>query len=132
MKILCSYCSGPKRPDERPLPAIDRYRSERLRELCRRGRARGTPLYILSGHFGLLAAADPIPWYDHLLSADEAEALSRGVALRLRELGVTDVEYHTADVGLTPPVRPYLAAIAAACAAAGVCLTVINLDGDPS
>jgi hypothetical protein len=131
MKILCSYCSGPKCSDSGLLPAIDRYRSDRLRDLWCRGRAQNTPLYILSGRFGLLAATEPIPWYDYLLPADEAEVLSHGIAQRLSELGVTDVEYHTADIALTPPVRPYLAAIAAACTAAGACLSVINLKGDP-
>ena len=131
LKILCSYCSADKCTDRASLPAIERYRSERLRRLCRRGQQLGTPLYILSGRFGLLAATDPIPWYDHPLPTAEAEALSHGIAGRLRELGVTDVEYHTADVALTPPVRPYLDAIRAACAEAGVCLTVLNLSGDP-
>lgn len=131
MKILCSYCSADKNPDSGLMPAGERYRSERLGQLRRRGQALGVPLYILSGRFGLVAATDPIPWYDHLLTAAEADAVSRGVAGRLRELGVTDVEYHTADIALTPPVRPYLDAIRAACADAGVCLTVINLNGDP-
>jgi hypothetical protein len=131
VKILCSYCSADKDPDSGLLPAIERYRSERLRHLWHRGQALGVPLYILSGRFGLLAATDPIPWYDHLLPADEAEAVSRGVAGRLRELSVTDVEYHTADIALTPPIRPYLDAIRTACTEAGACLTVINLNGNP-
>ena len=131
VKILCSYCSADKDNADAPLPAIERYRSERLSHLWCRGRALGTPLYILSGRFGLLAATDPIPWYDHLLTADEVEALADGIAGRLRDLGVTDVEYHTADIARTPPVRPYLDAIAAACTATGVCLSVVNLNGAP-
>jgi hypothetical protein len=131
VKILCSYCSADKNPDSGLLPAIERYRSERLRQLRHRGQALGVPLYILSGRFGLLAAADPIPWYDHLLTAAETEAVSHAVAGRLRELSVTDVEYHTADIVRVPPVRPYLDAIRAACTEVGACLTVINLYGDP-
>lgn len=131
MKILCSYCSAEKLEDDNPLPAVERYLSKRLRTLWRRGRAQGTPLHILSGEFGLLGAEEPIPWYDHLLRPDEAAPLAFGVAARLRELGVDAVEYHTASPVEHPQVRPYFAAIRAACEAAGASLHVVVLPGDP-
>lgn len=131
MKILCSYCCAAKREDDGLLPAVERYLSERLRVLWLQSRALGTPLYILSGEFGLLGAEDPIPWYDHLLRPDEAAPLALGVAARLRELGIDAVEYHTASPAEHPEVRPYLAAIRAACAAAGTSLHVAILPGDP-
>jgi hypothetical protein len=131
MEILCSYCSAAKRLDEGPLPAIERYRSDRLRELWRRGTADGTPLHILSGQFGLLAAEAPIPWYDHLLDAREVDAMAARVAQELRALGVTAVEYHTASPDEAPDIAPYLAVMRAACAAAGAELTIVELEGDP-
>lgn len=131
MRILCSYCSAAKRLDEGPLPAIERYRSYRLRELWRRGTADGAPLHILSGQFGLLAAEAPIPWYDHLLDAREVDAMAARVAQELRALGVTDVEYHTASPDEAPDIAPYLAVMRAACAAAGAELTIVELEGDP-
>ncbi|MDO9693693.1 MAG: hypothetical protein Q7W56_03115 [Candidatus Latescibacteria bacterium] len=131
MKILCSYCSATKREDDGLLPAIERYLSARLRVLWRRGRAQGTPLFILSGEFGLLDAESPIPWYDHLLRPDEAALLAVGVAARLRELGVEAVEYHTASPQEHPDVQPYFGAISAACAAAGASLHITVLPGDP-
>ncbi|MBK7701936.1 MAG: hypothetical protein IPI34_03100 [bacterium] len=130
MKIFCSYCSAAKREDDGLLPAVERYLSERLRVLWLRGRAQGTPLFILSGEFGLLGAEEPIPWYDHLLSPGEAAPLATGVAARLRELGVERVEYHTAPLAATPAVRPYFKAISAACAAAGAALDLMILPGD--
>lgn len=132
MKILCSYCSAAKSRDEAPLAAVQRYDSERLRALHRRGAAEGTPLHILSGRYGLLAADEPIPWYDHLLTAAEAPAMAEAVARSLRALGVAAVEYHTAAVSRVPQVGPYLAVMRAACAGAGVVLTVVELDGDPA
>jgi len=132
VRILCSYCSADKRRDEVPLPAIERYRSDRLQALWRRSLAEGTPLFVLSGRFGLLAATEPIPWYDHLLPAAEVAALAAEVASRLRALGVTAVEYHTANPAATPAVAPYLATIRAACTAAGAALAVVELPGDPA
>lgn len=131
MRILCSYCSAAKRLDEGPLPAIERYRSDRLRELWRRGTADGAPLHILSGQFGLLASEAPIPWYDHLLDAREVDAMAARVAQELRALGVTSVEYHTASPDEAPDIAPYLAVMRAACAAAGAELTIVELEGDP-
>jgi hypothetical protein len=130
MRILCSYCSAAKREDDGLLPAYERYLSTRLRVLWLRGRAQGTPLFILSGEYGLLGAEEPIPWYDHLLQPVEVAALAVGVATRLRELAVDAVEYHTAPLATTPAVRPYFEAISAACAAAGASLNIEILPGD--
>jgi len=131
VRILCSYCSAAKRRDADPLPAVERYRSDRLRGLWAAGRASGRPLHILSGQFGLLPAEAPIPWYDHLLAEREVAAMSARVADTLRELGVTGVEYHTASPVIAPDIAPYLAVMRAACAAAGAELTVVELEGDP-
>lgn len=131
MEILCSYCSAAKRLDEGPLPAIERYRSDRLRALWHRGIVDGTPLHILSGQFGLLAAEAPIPWYDHLLAAREIDAMAARVAQALRALGVTAVRYHTASPHEAPDIAPYLAVMRAACAAAEAQLTIVELEGDP-
>lgn len=132
MKILCSYCSAAKSRDEAPLAAVQRYDSDRLRALHRRGVAEGAPLHILSGRYGLLASDEPIPWYDHLLGPSEVAAMSVDVARSLRGLGVTVVEYHTASVALVPQVGPYLDVMRTACAGAGIALVVVELDGDPA
>lgn len=131
MRILCSYCSAAKRRDPAPLPAIERYLSDRLRALREAGRASDRPLHILSGEFGLLPAEAPIPWYDHLLAEREVAAMAARVADSLRELGVTGVEYHTASPEVAPDIAPYLAVMRAACEAAGAELAVVELEGDP-
>lgn len=131
MRILCSYCSAAKRLDEGLLPAIERYRSDRLRALWREGAATGAPLHILSGAFGLLAAEAPIPWYDHLLAPGEVAAMAARVAATLREAGITAVEYRTATAAVAPDIVPYLEVMRAACAEAGATLVVVELEGDP-
>jgi len=132
VKVICSYCSAAKRLDEEPLPALVRYRSERLRKLWAQGRATGTPLFILSGEYGLLAAESPIPWYDHLLAPEEVAPLALRVAAQLRAAGITELEYHTATPAVAPAVAPYLAVARSACERAGASLAVVELPGDPA
>ena len=132
MRILCSYCSAAKRRDDAPLPALERYESERLRTLWRSGRAAGMPLYILSGEYGLLAPEAQIPWYDHLLTLNDVAPMVMRVTAQLRAAGVTAVEYHTADAAVAPAVAPYLAVVRAACERAGAALAVVGLPGDPA
>jgi hypothetical protein len=131
VKILCSYCSAAKREDDGLLPAVERYLSARLCVLWLRGYAQDTPLFILSGEYGLLGAEEPIPWYDHLLRPDEVALLADDVAAKLRELGAEVVEYHTASPAEHPDVQPYSEVISAACATAGASLRVVVLPGDP-
>ncbi len=132
MRILCSYCSAAKRRDDALLPAIERYESARLRGLWRRGLSNGTPLYILSGEYGLLTPEAPLPWYDHLLAMDEIAPMVMRVTAQLRAAGVTAVEYHTAVTAAVPPVAPYLAVLRAACERAGAALSIVELVGDPA
>ena len=132
MHITASYCSAPKRDDDGLLPAIERYRSERLRGLWALGRSLGAPLFILSGRFGLLAADEPIPWYDHLLPAAEVPAMTARVSGQLRAHGVAAVTWHTASPAVAPAVQPYLDVMRAACREAGAGFTVHELDGDPA
>lgn len=132
MRINASYCSAPKRDDEGLLPAVERYLSERLQGLWSLGRREGAPLFILSGRFGLVAADEPIPWYDHLLVADEAPAMAARVAAQLRGLGIEAVVWHTASPAVAPAVQPYLDVMSSACREAGAELAVRLLDGDPA
>ena len=132
MRILCSYCSAAKRRDEAMLPAIERYESARLLALWHRGRSAGTPLYILSGEYGLLMPDVQLPWYDHLLALDEVAPMVMRVTAQLRAAGVTAVEYHTAAATVAPPVAPYLAVVRAACERAGAELSIVELAGDPA
>jgi hypothetical protein len=123
--ISCTYCAADKRRDLEPLPAIARYRSDRIAALHAAG-----PMLILSGEYGLLAPEDPIPWYDHLLMPEEVEELVPQVISQLRSRSITALDFHTADPLHTPAVRPYVAVITQACAAAGVALRLVLLSSD--
>ncbi|MBC8423054.1 hypothetical protein H8E07_02930 [bacterium] len=117
----CTYCSRDKRDDPGELPAIERYLDRRIRDVATRAEAAGELFLILSGEYGLLRADDPIPWYDHLLVADEVADLASIVEDQLRTLGVTELVYYSVDLGVDPLVGPYRRVIAQACDGAGVC-----------
>jgi hypothetical protein len=125
--ISCTYCSADKRRDPKPLPAVARYRSDRIAALHAAG-----PMLILSGEYGLLAPEDPIPWYDHLLLPEEVDGLVPQVTSQLRSRSITALDFHTADPLHTPEVRPYVAVITQACASARVALRLVLLSSDPA
>jgi hypothetical protein len=131
MKLICTYCAGPKREDGGLLPAVDRYLSERIKRLLGRALAQGAAFRILSGEFGLLSPEHPIPWYDHLLAPEEAPRLAQQVSSMLSDLPVTSVEYHTAEPDRYPDVAPYLEVMETACKLVGMDLGVIILTGNP-
>ncbi|MBU8870175.1 MAG: hypothetical protein KOO60_04780 [Gemmatimonadales bacterium] len=131
MKVVITYCSGPKRKDGGLLPAVDRYLSRRIRTLYQEATASAVEFRILSGEFGLVAADQPIPWYDHLLSVEEIGELTEKVAAGLTGLRADTVEYHTADPALFPDVAPYQEVIEAACRVVGMNLEIFLLFGDP-
>jgi hypothetical protein len=131
MKAICTYCAGPKNTDSRMLPAVRRYISERIDQLYRAAQEQGVSFLILSGEFGMLRPEAAIPWYDHLLQADEVDQLVAQVALVLSEVGVTELQYFTADAEVVIAVAPYLELARRACSEAGVEIEVQVLAGDP-
>jgi len=132
MKIVCTYCSGEKRKDGGMLPAVRRYRSERISGLAQASSQQGLSFMILSGEFGLVGPEHPLPWYDHLLQPDEVDTLAGRVAAALRLAGVREVEFHTAAPEKVPQVRPYQTVMTAACARADVGLRVVIIEGNPA
>jgi len=126
MRAFCTYCSRHKRTDPGLLPASQRYQSTRIDAVYASARLVGAPFFILSGEFGLLAAEQPIPWYDHLLTSAEAPALAVKLATQLREAALAGLVYFTEPLGETPIVQPYHDALMAACAQ--LSLPVLTMD----
>ncbi len=129
-RALCTYCSAPKREDDGLLPATQRDISSRIQVLAMRAAWERRLFLILSGEFGLLQPEDPIPWYDHLLTAREVGDMSRRVVKQLQAYQLDIIEYYTAPLALVPAVRPYFDLISSACVKAGVALDVHILPGD--
>lgn len=124
---VCTSCTKRKRRDGRPLPAIDRYLSRRIKYVAAEGRKQGRPLLILSGEYGLLAPEDEIPWYDHPLLPNEVSSLASRVADQLGHRRARSVVFYAAP-RTKPGWEPYYEVIEEACAAAGVDLAIRRLD----
>lgn len=85
--MLLLSCSHRKNPDPSPIAAIRRYDGPFFRTLRHGQNAKSdVETYVLSARFGLVHAADEIPWYDQRLTAERKQELSRCVGPRLREL----------------------------------------------
>lgn len=128
MKLVITYCSGPKRKDAGGLPAIERYDSQRIRDLAE---LEDGFFLILSGEFALLEAEEYIPWYDHLLTSAEVQEMAVTVADQMLEYEPEEVEYHTADSTAYPEVAPYQQVMEKACRFAGIPLEIVTLEGNP-
>lgn len=77
MNAVIIGCSNTKNRSGARLPAIELYQGNTIPEL--RSAITGRPelrgrIFILSGRYGVLGADDPIEWYDHNLTLDEAIA----------------------------------------------------------
>jgi hypothetical protein len=129
--LLVTICCREKDRASGLLPAIRRYRSERIERLARLAGEAGLPFAILSGYFGLLGAEDPIPYYDRLMKAGDIERIAAAGEQFLRERGVGKVIFCLPDPALDPHVNPYLKSMEAAAAGAGCRLQVYFLPPYP-
>src|SRR5665213_1086849 len=93
--IICSAGSRAKDPWQYPLPARLRYTGSHIAKVARTAHEEALPFYILSGVYGLVAADDPIPYYDHLLSLDEVGALAAKIVSRLLLDNIHEVRFCT-------------------------------------
>ena len=86
-RLLLLSCSHRKNRDPSLIAAIRRYDGPFFRAV-RRGQSATADVetYVLSARFGLVHAADEIPWYDQRLTAERKQELTRCIGPRLREL----------------------------------------------
>ena len=128
MTTFCTYCSAEKEIDAELLPALQRYRSERIRRIHEAARSAGCSFYILSGEYGLLAPDEPIPDYDHLLVADEVEAHAFKLSEQIKRYGITQIIFFTLSILRDEKLAPYHAALRLACTQASVNLSFVEID----
>src|SRR5262245_21843162 len=90
-RLLILKCSARKRGGAEPIPPIERYDGPLWQVL--RSFLLGQPLsaadlevYVLSAAFGLIPAAQPIPWYDQTMAPERADVLRPAVLERFLEL----------------------------------------------
>ena len=129
--LLVTICCREKDRAEGLLPAVRRYRSERIERLARLAGEAGLPFAILSGLFGLIEAGEPIPYYDRLMSAEDVNRIAAAGTEFLRERGIQEVIFCLPDPSLDPHVGPYLESMERSAAAAGCRLRTFFLPPYP-
>ncbi|NND76616.1 MAG: hypothetical protein HKN39_00335 [Flavobacteriales bacterium] len=115
MEIFATYCSAHKKEDSGLLPAIERYQSDRIRNIKDLADQKAVPFFILSGKFGLIPAGNPVPFYDHLLINKAVAGHSQKVAQQISEKGINSIRYFTRDPRIDLNIDPYLKCIQKAC-----------------
>lgn len=128
MTAFLTYCSAEKETYEHPLPAINRYRSDRIRRIYSAAESAGTGFFILSGEYGLLKPNEPIPYYDHLLVGDEVEAHSATIAAQIKQHGITQIIFFTLPVSADETLEAYHACLRLACQTAATHLSFVEID----
>lgn len=129
--LYVTCCSAAKKPGEGLVPAAWRYDSRRIDAVLNLAVEKAVSFRILSGKFGLLAAGEPIPAYDHLLTPDEVDAHAERVADQLRGIAPVEVVCFTRDAATDPGAQPYRACCEEACRRAGVPCRVVELPAGP-
>lgn len=127
MHFLCTICSESKRDDPEPLPARERYLSDRIARILEEGRRLGAPVLILSGKHGLLTEDEEIPWYDVQLTSAMAPYLAVDVQGKLRDLGARRVTFYAEDRDM-PGWTPYYEVLESACRACDVRLEIRRVN----
>lgn len=128
MTAFSTYCSAEKQIDDAPLPAIERYRSDRIKRIYSAALTCGARFFILSGEFGLLLPTQQIPYYDHLLTGDEVELHSIKVAEQIKQYDLTQILFFTLPVALDEKLAAYHASLRLACQIASINLSFVEID----
>ena len=127
MHILLTTCTAHKRTDAGLLPAVQRYVDPRVEHAVAWAAQGVLPMMFFSGVYGLLAASDPIPYYDHALQAHEVEDAARALAKRLAALGVDSVSA-ILEPRSAAGWAPYHDALTRGCRLVGAQLVVLDWD----
>jgi hypothetical protein len=127
MTVFCTYCAANKDRSQGEIPAIQRYRSHRIKSVYTAAMSLGLKFFILSGKYGILEPCDPIPYYDHLLQSSEVSEHSKKVADQLEALGVKDLIFFGGSLSDDENLKPYIDCIKFASRKAGIELKFVEL-----
>lgn len=128
MRVFCTNCSASKDPAKGRIPAFKRYISARIVRVQEMAEQANAQVCILSGQFGLVDWDQPLPWYDHLLQADEVESLAQMVAQQILAKSIAQIDYYTVSPQRDSQLVPYLNTIESACNHAGIRLYIYTLE----
>lgn len=107
MQVYCTICCKKKRPIEKPIQAIERYLSNRIKTVYEKSRKDGVEFRILSGKYGLLKPNDKIPYYDKKLEFKHVVYLSEIVKKQLEKQKISQITFYKKDKTKHPEWEPY-------------------------
>jgi len=122
--MYCTYCSKQKTTAEGEVPAIQRYQSQRIAQVNLKATIDGCPFFILSGKYGIIPSDYPLPYYDHLLTPEEVDAMSNQVGSQIKTFGIAEIHYFSNDPKQDSTLQPYASVIEKSCRMAGIKLTI--------
>ena len=120
MEIYCTICCKNKSKDVKPLKAIDRYISDRIRSVSEKGKKDNIPFFILSGKIGLIKEDAKVPYYDLRLEDDRVEEMIKKVVIQMRHYAVSKINFFGVVPEKNPGWVPYYKVLQAACDELGV------------
>lgn len=118
MTLHITYCSKDKDRTRKDIPAVERYDSERIKDVKALADERDEDFVILSGKYGLIGPQEEIPFYDELMRERNIPQLITGVKNYLESRNIEQVTYHTKAV--KNERKPYYKLIKNACDALDV------------
>ncbi len=131
LPLYITCCAAAKDPTPGLLPAAWRYRSSRIEAVLALAVEHGASFRILSGEYGLVAAGEPIPDYDHLLTTGEVDALADRVAVQLRAVAPLRVVCFSRAADEDAAAQAYRACCEEACRRADVPCRVVLVPAGP-
>ena len=129
MTIFCTNCSAAKDRSSGEIPAIKRYRSQRISSVHAAAMGLGLRFVIFSGEFGILQPEDPIPYYDHLLLPGEVTEHATLVASQLEALDISDLIFFCRPFSVDESARTYYDCLKQAAHMAGTTLKLVHYKG---
>lgn len=105
MHYIVTTCCKDKDPDQKDLPAIERYLDPRIKLIATLATDE-IPFLIFSGKFGLIKPSHLIPWYDYALQFEGIDTLLPLLKQQIKALQITTLTAHLLPKD-TPGWGPY-------------------------
>jgi len=132
MTIFSTYCSADKNESKELLAAHRRYFSRRIRNVHQAALSLGLQFFILSGKFGLIHCDETIPYYDHLLKAEEVDKHTLKVSTQLKNNKITQVIFFTNPVASDKNLQAYLDCMIRSCEELVIHLSIVDFEIEES
>ena len=123
--IYCTTCSKEKVDNPELIEAIERYKSDRINHVYELSKKDSVDFRILSGRFGLIEASEKIPWYDHMLKAEEVSRMINLVKEQILQGNIDKIIFFTKD---KENYKPYNSLIEICCKELSIELEIKYFD----